>query len=53
MKTFAELIDLHIEDMKSVMKPPGRSKTATLEMLRRYTHLEAERLHPFVAAMAA
>ncbi len=31
-KTFGALIDLHIDDMKEVGKPPGRSKSATLEM---------------------
>jgi integrase len=34
-KTFGGLIDLHIDDMKAVGKPPQRSKTATLEMLQR------------------
>ena len=34
-KTFGALIDLHIDDMKEVGKPPGRSKSATLEMLQR------------------
>jgi integrase len=34
-KTFGDLIDLHIDDMKDVGKPPGRSKSATLEMLHR------------------
>ena len=34
LKTFAELIDLHIADMKSVGKAPRRSKAATLKMLR-------------------
>ena len=34
-KTFGDLIDLHIDDMKEVGKPPGRSKSATLEMLQR------------------
>ena len=34
-KTFGALIDLHIDDMKEVGKPPGRSKGATLEMLQR------------------
>jgi integrase len=58
-KTFAELIDLHIEDMKSVKKPPGRSKTATLEMLRRdlgalkANHLDRERLIKFGRKRAA
>lgn len=34
-KTFGALIDLHVDDMKEVGKPPGRSKSATLEMLQR------------------
>jgi integrase len=34
-KTFGALIDLHIDDMKDVGKPPGRSKSATLDMLQR------------------
>lgn len=34
-KTFCALINLHVDDMKDVGKPPGRSKSATLEMLRR------------------
>lgn len=34
-KTFGALIDLHVDDMKEVGNPPGRSKTATLEMLQR------------------
>jgi integrase len=34
-KTFGALIDLHIDDMKEVGKAPGRSKSATLEKLRR------------------
>lgn len=34
-KTFGGLIDLHIDDMTEVGKPPRRSKSATLEMLRR------------------
>ena len=34
-KTFGNLIDLHIDDMKDVGKPPGRSKSAILEMLHR------------------
>lgn len=32
MTKFSELIDLHIEDMSAVGKPPQRSKTATLAM---------------------
>lgn len=35
LKTFGELIDLHISDMKDVGKAPGRSKAATLKMLKR------------------
>ena len=35
MKTFDHLIDLHIADMKAVGRAPGRTKTATLAMLRR------------------
>lgn len=34
LRTFGELIDLHIADMKSVGKPPRRSKAATLKMLK-------------------
>ena len=34
-KTFGALIDLHIDDMKEVGKPPRRPKSATLEMLQR------------------
>jgi len=33
VKTFGDLIDLHIEDMKEVGKTFGRTKSATLEML--------------------
>lgn len=35
MRSFGDLIDLHIEDMTDVGKPPGRSKQATLDMLKR------------------
>lgn len=35
MKTFGQLIDQHIADMKEVGKAPGRSKSATLAMLKR------------------
>ena len=31
---FADLVDLHIEDMAAVGKPPQRSKAAALAMLR-------------------
>lgn len=53
VKTFSDLIDLHIDDMKEVGKPPGRSKSATLEMLQRelgalkMTELDRERLVKF------
>lgn len=35
LQTFGDLIDLHIRDMKEVGKAPGRSKDATLRMLKR------------------
>lgn len=35
IQTFGELIDLHVQDMKEVGKAPGRSKDATLQMLKR------------------
>jgi integrase len=35
LQTFGDLIDLHIADMKEVGKAPGRSKAATLDMLKR------------------
>jgi hypothetical protein len=35
LKTFGDLIDLHISDMSEVGKAPGRSKFATLAMLKR------------------
>jgi integrase len=35
LQTFGDLIDLHIADMKDVGKAPGRSKEATLIMLKR------------------
>src|SRR5579871_2884273 len=35
LQTFGDLIDLHISDMKEVGKAPGRSKDATLQMLKR------------------
>ncbi len=52
-KTLGALIDLHIDDMKDVGKPPQRSKTATLEMLQRklgalsISQLDRERLIRF------
>jgi integrase len=35
LQTFEDLITLHVADMKEVGKAPGRSKAATLEMLKR------------------
>lgn len=35
LNTFGDLVDLHISDMKEVGKAPGRSKEATLLMLKR------------------
>lgn len=35
LRTFGDLIDLHIADMSEVGKAPGRSKEATLQMLKR------------------
>lgn len=34
LRTFGELVDLHVDDMKSVGKAPRRSKAATLRMLK-------------------
>ncbi|MFD9897371.1 tyrosine-type recombinase/integrase [Mesorhizobium sp. NPDC059025] len=36
LKTFGELIDLHIDDMCDVGKSPLRSKAANLDLLKRY-----------------
>lgn len=35
LRTFGDLIDLHTEDIKEVGRAPGRSKDATLAMLKR------------------
>jgi len=57
-QTFGDLIDLHIADMKEVGRPPGRSKSATLEMLKRELgdlkagELDRERLVKFGRARA-
>ncbi|MDP3746905.1 MAG: site-specific integrase [Phenylobacterium sp.] len=57
--TLGELIDLHVEDMKSVGKAPGRSKDATLQMLKRelgklkLVEVDRERLVNFGRARAA
>lgn len=59
LKSFADLIDLHVEDMKDVGKAPGRSKAATLEMLKRELgpvgmgDLDRERLVKFGRQRAA
>lgn len=51
--TFGQLVDLHVADMKDVGKAPGRSKDATLAMLKRelgavkMTHIDRERLIQF------
>jgi len=53
--TFGEFIDLHVADMKEVDKAPGRSKDATLAMLKRelgavkMTHIDRERVIQFVS----
>ncbi len=36
LKTFGELIELHIDDMCDVGKSPRRSKAAALDMLQRH-----------------
>ncbi len=59
LKTFGELIDLHINDMCAVGKAPRRSKAAVLEMLRQrlgrcnMTSLDRERLIAFGRDRAA
>lgn len=57
--SFGDLIDLHIADMCEVGKAPGRSKHATLEMLKRelgnlkFNQIDRERLVQFGRARAA
>lgn len=57
--TFEDLIDLHVADMKDVGKAPGRSKDATLAMLKRelgsvkMTHIDRERVIQFGRKRAA
>lgn len=57
--TFGQLIDLHVADMKEVDKAPGRSKDATLAMLKRelgsvkMTHIDRERVIQFGRKRAA
>lgn len=59
LKTFADLIDLHVEDMKEVGRAPGRSKDATLVMLKRelgsldVSELDRDRLIRFGRRRAA
>jgi integrase len=57
--TFGELIDLHVEDMKAVARAPGRSKHATLLMLKSrlgplpMTQITREAILEFARARAA
>jgi integrase len=59
LRTFGDLIDLHIADMTEVGKPPQRSKSATLAMLKRrlgmrnMADLDRERIVTFGRARAA
>ena len=59
LKTFGDLVDLHISDMKAVGKAPGRSKEATLKMLKRdlgllnMVEIDRERIVKFGRARAA
>ena len=59
LQTFGDLIDLHIADMKEVCRAPGRSKDATLAMLKRrlgsrkMIELDRERLLTFGRERAA
>ncbi|NYZ16946.1 tyrosine-type recombinase/integrase [Azospirillum sp. RWY-5-1] len=59
LKTFGELIELHIDDMCAVGKAPRRSKAATLEILRQQlgklsmASLDRERLIRFGRERAA
>ena len=52
-KTFGDIIDLHIEDMREVGRPPRRSKAAVLEALKealgtvKLSKLNRERLIEF------
>ncbi|WP_439374768.1 hypothetical protein [Bradyrhizobium sp. DASA03120] len=55
-KTFGDIIDLHIEDMHEVGRPPRRSKAAVLEALKdalgtvKLPKLDRERLIEFGAS---
>jgi integrase len=59
LRTFGQLIDLHVADMKEVGKAPGRSKDATLKMLKRIlgkrklVELDRDRFIDFGKARAA
>jgi len=59
LRTFGDLIDLHIVDMTDVGKPPRRSKAATLKMLkdrlgkRNMADLDRERVIKFGRERAA
>lgn len=59
LRTLSELIDLHIMDMKEVGRAPGRSKDATLQMLKRdlgklkLVEIDRERLIQFGRDRAA
>lgn len=59
LSTFGDLVDLHIADMKEVGKAPGRSKDATLRMLKRelgkrkVVELDRDRFIAFGKARAA
>jgi integrase len=59
LSTFGDLIDLHIADMNEVGKAPGRSKDATLKMLkkvlgrRKLVELDRDRFIDFGKARAA
>ncbi len=58
VKTFGGLIDLHLEDMKSVSKQIGRSKAFSMAQLKkalgkiRFEHLDRERIIQFGKARA-
>lgn len=59
LSTFGALVDLHITDMKEVGRAPGRSKDATLKMLKRelgkvsLAELDRERIVRFGRKRAA
>lgn len=59
LKTFGDLIDLHVDDMAAVGRAPGRSKHATLLMLQRrlgdvrIEHVTRDRLIAFARERGA